>query len=373
MKIDFISLLLLLFISENFAKVIRQKPLVIAHRGASGYLPEHTLESKTAAYFMQADYIEQDVILTKDNHPIVLHDLYLDEVTDVASKYPEKMREDLRFYAIDFTIDQIKNLTVFERFRRKDPIVAYYPQRFPLGKSHFQISTLKEEIEMLQGLEETFKRIYALDSSIGSNYFNTHKIGIYVEIKNPAFHIREGKSNFSEIVLNILNQYGYTDKKSKVYLQCFDPKELRRIREELKCNLSLVQLLPAENNNDGFEWTSRKGLEEIKKFADGIGPEKFQLINVDEKTNKWTASDLYHNAKELGLFIHAYTFRIDDLPKLTQDWNQLLDIFLTQLKIDGLFTDFPDLTLKYLNGKNNYYLSKFFLFVSLVFSLYAKL
>ena len=363
-----------MLINGDFAKVIKPKPLVIAHRGASGYLPEHTLESKTAAYFMQADYIEQDVILTKDNHPIVLHDLYLDEVTDVASKYPEKIRQDSRFYAIDFTIDEIKTLKVFERFRRKDPVVAYYPQRFPLGKSYFQISTLKEEIEMLQGLEETFKRIYALDSSIGSSYFNTHKIGIYVEIKNPQFHIKEGKSNFSEIVLNILNQYGYTDKQSKVYLQCFDPKELRRIRQELKSNLSLVQLLPAENSDDdAIEWTSRKGLEEIKKFADGIGPEKFQLLNVDEKTKQWTASELYQNAKELGLFIHAYTFRIDDLPMLIKDWNQLLDIFLNQLKIDGLFTDFPDLTLKFLNGKNNYHLSKILLFASLAFSLYIKL
>lgn len=358
--------------SESLASVVTSKPLVIAHRGASGYLPEHTLESKTAAYFMQADYIEQDVILTKDNHPIVLHDLYLDEVSDVATKYPGKIRPDSRFYAIDFTLEEIKTLKVFERFRRQDPIVAYYPQRFPLGKSNFQISTLKEEIEMLQGLEETFKRIYALDSSIGPNYFNSHNIGLYVEIKNPEFHIAEGKANFSEIVLDLLGKYGYTNKQSKVYLQCFDPKELKRIREELKCNLNLVQLLSADQTSDGIEWTTRKGLEEIKKFADGIGPEKSQLINYDEKTNKWTRSDLYQNAKELGLFIHAYTFRIDDLPKFASNWNQLMNIFLKELKIDGLFTDFPDLAFKYLNSQNTFYVPKILIFFSLFFSLYLK-
>ncbi|RMZ98233.1 glycerophosphoryl diester phosphodiesterase, partial [Brachionus plicatilis] len=352
MRDKFVAFLVLVLITESLSSVITSKPLVIAHRGASGYLPEHTLESKTAAFFMQADYIEQDVILTKDNHPIVLHDLYLDEVTDVASKYPEKMRADLRFYAIDLTLEEIKTLKVFERFRRQDPIVAYYPQRFPLGKSNFQISTLKEEIEMLQGLEGTFKRVYALDSSVGSNYFNSHNIGLYVEIKNPKFHIDEGKANFSEIVLNLLDQYGYTDKKSKIYLQCFDPKELRRIREELKCNLSLVQLLSADQTSDGIEWTTRNGLEEIKKFADGIGPEKSQLINFDEKAKILTPSELYQNAKELGLFIHAYTFRIDDLPTFASCWNQLLNIFLNEIKIEGLFTDFPDLTLKYLNSQN---------------------
>ena len=81
------------------------KKIVIAHRGASGYLPEHTLESKAMAYAMNADFIEQDLVLSKDDIPIVIHDIYLDEVTDVAKKFSKKARKDGRFYVIDFTYD----------------------------------------------------------------------------------------------------------------------------------------------------------------------------------------------------------------------------------------------------------------------------
>src|SRR5690606_18036274 len=87
---------------------VTAKPLVIAHRGASGYLPEHTLEAKALAYAMKPDYIEQDVVMTKDDHLVVLHDHYLDRVTDVADKFPDRARADKRYYAIDFTLAEIK-------------------------------------------------------------------------------------------------------------------------------------------------------------------------------------------------------------------------------------------------------------------------
>ncbi|MEW6710741.1 MAG: glycerophosphodiester phosphodiesterase family protein, partial [Candidatus Riflebacteria bacterium] len=91
------------------------KPINIAHRGASGYLPEHTLPAKALAHGMGADYIEQDLVLTKDGHPIVVHDIHLDTVTDVATRFPERKRDDGRFYAIDFTLAEIKTLKVTER------------------------------------------------------------------------------------------------------------------------------------------------------------------------------------------------------------------------------------------------------------------
>lgn len=122
---------------------------IVAHRGASGYLPEHTLESKVASFFMHIDYIEQDVVLTKDFKPLVLHDINLDGVTDVAVKYPERKRSDGRFYAIDFTLAEIKTLQATERFRYEDG-VQYYPDRFPKGNSSFQLNTLDEEIELIQ-------------------------------------------------------------------------------------------------------------------------------------------------------------------------------------------------------------------------------
>ena len=89
--------------------------IVIAHRGASGYLPEHTLAAKAAAHAMGADYLEQDVVLSKDGVPMVLHDIQIDTVTDVAQVFPDRARADGRFYAIDFTLDELKALTVMER------------------------------------------------------------------------------------------------------------------------------------------------------------------------------------------------------------------------------------------------------------------
>jgi glycerophosphoryl diester phosphodiesterase len=92
------------------------RPLVIAHRGASGYLPEHTLAAKAYAHALGADFIEQDLVLTKDDVPVVLHDIYLDTVTDVAVRFPERKRADGRFYVIDLTLAELKQLRVTERF-----------------------------------------------------------------------------------------------------------------------------------------------------------------------------------------------------------------------------------------------------------------
>ena len=89
-----------------------KKITVVAHRGASGYLPEHTIASKAMAHAMNADYIEQDIVLSKDYIPIVIHDILLDDVTNVSEKYPNRKREDGKYYVIDFTFDELKTLEV---------------------------------------------------------------------------------------------------------------------------------------------------------------------------------------------------------------------------------------------------------------------
>src|SRR5688500_2812370 len=94
-------------------------PLVIAHRGASGYLPEHTIAAKAYAHALGADYIEQDLVLSKDDVPVVLHDIHLDTVTDVAKRFTDRKRADGRYYALDFTLAELKQLRVTERFNVK--------------------------------------------------------------------------------------------------------------------------------------------------------------------------------------------------------------------------------------------------------------
>ena len=212
--------------SQAFAQKV-----VVAHRGASGYLPEHTLEAKAMAYAMGADYIEQDVVMTKDDELIVIHDITLDRTTDVAVKFPGRARADGRHYAIDFTLAEIRTLALSEgAYLVNGERQQGYKSRFPMGKSNFRIATLAEEIELIQGL----------------NVSTGKDIGIYPEIKSPEFHLAEGR-DLGRAVVATLKAYGYTSKQDKVFLQTFGWDEVKRLRDELLpeagIDLKLVMLV----------------------------------------------------------------------------------------------------------------------------------
>ena len=147
-----VSILGIIIYGRRVEASTSSKPLVIAHRGASGYLPEHTHEAKVAAFMMGSDYLEQDLVLTKDGIPIVSHDIHLDEVTNVAEVYPGRNRSDSRYYALDFTLDEIRALQVSERFQHENPSSQYFPLRFPPWKSRFYVPTFQDEIELIQGI-----------------------------------------------------------------------------------------------------------------------------------------------------------------------------------------------------------------------------
>ena len=294
--------------------------IVIAHRGASGYVPEHTMESKAMAHAMNADYIEQDLVLSKDDVPIVIHDIYLGDVTNVASLYPDMSRKDGRFYVIDFTFAQLMTLSVNERINYKTK-KAVFPNRFPLKESSFKLHSLQQEIEVIQGLNK----------STGKN------IGIYPEIKNPSFHREQGK-DISKIVLQILSDYGYKEKSDACILQCFDAKELQRIREDLNCQLFLTQLLEFPEGAENFE--------KYASYADAIGPSIEQLLLAG--MGKSDGNKLVDKAHELKLKVHAYTFRQDEHPNF-DDFEALLQFGFYDINLDGGFTDFPDTVLRFLD------------------------
>ncbi|NBV47014.1 MAG: glycerophosphodiester phosphodiesterase, partial [Planctomycetia bacterium] len=132
-------------------------PIVIAHRGASGYLPEHTLPAKALAHAQGADAIEQDVVASRDGVPVVLHDVHLDTVSDVAERFPGRARPDGRYYCVDFTLAELRTLSLSERFHHGDgrPV---YAGRFPKGAGHFTIATLEEELAFIAGLSRTTGR-----------------------------------------------------------------------------------------------------------------------------------------------------------------------------------------------------------------------
>ena len=314
------------------------KALVIAHRGASGYLPEHTLAAKAMAYAQGADYIEQDLVMTKDDRLVVLHDRHLDTVTNVADLYPNRSRDDGRFYVIDFTLDEIRQLSVSERFETKNGAEsAVFADRFPLWKSSFRVNTFEEEIELVHGLNESTGR----------------SVGIYPEIKSPAFHLAEGK-DISSATLAVLKRYGYTDISDPVFLQCFDAAELQRIDADLMpqmdMHVPLVQLMDASAQ---YDWMlGDDGMQRVAAYADGIGPSVRLLIAPDSVPENIKFTALVTKAHAAGLLVHPYTFRRerDQMPPFSKDYDDFLRLFIVELGVDGVFTDFPDLTVEFLES-----------------------
>ena len=308
--------------------------IVIAHRGASGYLPEHTLPGIAAAHVVGADYVEPDVVLSRDGVPVVLHDIHVDSVTDVARRFADRKRADGRYYAIDFTLAELKQLQVTERF---DPATGkvVFPGRFPQWRSSFQIPTLEEELQLVQGMNK----------SRGKD------VGVYPEIKAPAWHRQQGQ-DISRIVLDLLARNGYATKADKFYLQCFDFDETRRIRNELGFKGKLVQLLGengAESTTDYLRLRTPQGLDEVARVADGIGPAINHVV-TGARGGPLRITDLVKDAHVRGLQVHAYTFRADALPEYAGSLEELLRIFLVQVGVDGVFTDQADRAVAFVHS-----------------------
>ena len=309
-------------------------PLIIAHRGASGYLPEHTLEAKALAFAQGADYLEQDVVATRDDRLVVLHDIHLDRVTDVAERFPGRHRPDGRFYARDFELAELQALNVHER--RGADGKAVYPQRFPTGAGRFRVPTLEAEIEMIQGLNRSTGRA----------------VGIYPEIKRPAWHRSEGV-DLGARLLELLGAYGFRGREDRVYVQCFDADELRRLRDDLGCDLKLVQLIgendwgEAETDYDALR--TRGGLERLAGTVDAIGPWLAQLYTPGRHGGRAKSTGLAGAARKLGLAVHPWTFRADDVAPGFASFADMVRWFVRGLNVEGLFTDFPDLAREAVN------------------------
>ncbi len=326
--------------------------VVVAHRGASGYLPEHTLAAKAMAYAQGADFLEQDVVMSKDDQLVVLHDRFLDRVTNVAEVFPERARDDGRYYAIDFTLDELRKLSFSEGFTVRDgEQVADYPERFPLGKSHFGLHTLSEEIEMIQGL----------------NHSTGRDVGLYVEIKAPWFHQSEGKQA-SRAVLETLKHYGYVAQDDNAVVQVFDPNGLKRIHDtlqpELEMDLRLVQLMgetswdmtfqpDAEGKLEpyDYDWMYQEGgMQRIATYADGIGPWKPMVIEDSSTRDDIKVTPMVEEAHAQGLIVMPYTFRLDEgrIPDWASDYDDMLRAFFVDARVDGVFTDYPDRAVQWL-------------------------
>ena len=309
------------------------RPVVIAHRGASGYLPEHTLPAKALAYAMGADYLEQDVVATRDDALVVLHDIHVDRVSNVATRYPDRHRADGRYYVRDFDLAELKRLNVHERTGPEGSPV--YPGRYEDSGEVFRIQTFAEELEFIRSLEAA----------------NGRRVGIYPEIKRPEWHRDEGVDITPEF-LKTLADYGYQTHSDPVYVQCFDAAELRRIRHTLGCRMKLIQLIAEDSWRESTTryavLRTQKGLDRLARTVDGIGPWLRRAYRLRKRDGRIMASGLVERAHKAGLAVHPYTFRVDELPDGFTSYDALLAFFVDELAIDGLFTDFPDRVLQFM-------------------------
>jgi glycerophosphoryl diester phosphodiesterase len=355
--------------SMSFPTLNGQAPLVIGHRGASGYLPEHTLEAYKLAIEQGADFIEPDLVATKDGILIARHEPNITNTTDVSTRPEFANRKNKRkvdgadeegWFASDFTLAEIKTL------RAKQPAA----ERDQSHNGKFTIPTFEEIITLAK----------AQSAATGRT------IGIYPETKHPTYH-NDLKLSLEDRLLNALASHGYTQKTSPVIIQSFEVANLKYLRS--KTQVRLVQLIDADDvKPDGsmdlaapydkpYDFAVAKdprtfaslltpaGLSEIKTYADGIGPWKPYLIsarqvdrngdgkmddlNGDGKMDErdrvlMPAGSVVKDAHAAGLFVHAYTFR-NEPRRLASDYNgdPMAEYKLFyQLGVDGLFTDFPD-------------------------------
>ena len=300
-------------------------PIVIAHRGSSGYLPEHTLAAKALAFAQGADFVEQDVVMTKDGVPVVLHDTTLDATSDVAARFPGRARADGRHHVTDFTLAELRTLALSERV---DPATGrqVFPERFPAGRGRFGIVSLEEELEFVEGLARSTGR----------------RVGIYPEIKSPAWHRAEGH-DLAAAVIALLHRHGYATKDDPCFVQRFDPDEVARLRGELGWEGRLVQLVGGRDQDD---LVTDEGLARIARVADGLGPSIDRVLDGSGRP-----TDLVARAHAAGLALHPYTLRRDRLPAWTDSFEELQERLLAA-GVDGVFTDFPDLTVARLRDRS---------------------
>lgn len=322
-------------------------PIVIGHRGASGYLPEHTLAAYALAVFQGADFIEPDLVMTKDGHLIARHENVLDETTDVASRPEFASRRATKvidgstvtgWWSEDFTLAEIKQLRARER------IPATRPANTRVN-DQLQIPTLQEVIDLAKSLEIVTGR----------------KIGIYPETKHPTYFANLGLSMEGPLV-DVLRRNGYEGKRDRVFIQSFEVSNLKMLAH--MTNIPLVQLFGGASSRPYDvvaaggtltygQMASAQGLADIARYASGVGPSKSYVIPVvGGVLSLANATNFVRDAHAVGLVVHPYTFRVENqfLPpnlRIGADPIARGDLFaeitmFLQAGVDGFFTDNSD-------------------------------
>ncbi|MPZ44232.1 MAG: glycerophosphodiester phosphodiesterase [Betaproteobacteria bacterium] len=334
----------------------REKPIVIAHRGASGYFPEHTLAAYGAAIDMGADFIEPDLVMTRDGMLIARHENALaivDEATggvietttnvhtlpQFAARRTTRLVDDKRitgWFAEDFTLAEIRTLRARERIPRERPRNTEHDDRYP-------IPTLQEIIDLAKQRSAELGRA----------------IGIYPETKHPSYHAAIGLP-LEPALLEVLAANGWNDVLAPVFIQSFETQNLRALRRVT--SVRLIQLLDARGRPWDLQASSdprtyadlatAEGLREIARYADGVGPHKALVIGRTLAGGLDLPSQFVRDAHAAGLLVHPWTFRAenaflplefrrgDDRAERGDGQGEVAAFLRTD--IDGFFTDHPD-------------------------------
>ena len=321
---------------------ITSEPLVIAHRGASGYRPEHTLAAYDLAIRMGADYIEPDLVSTKDGVLVARHENEISTTTDVADRPVFANRRTTKivdgvsltgWFTEDFTLAELKQLRAKERLPDIRPNNTIYDGRF-------RIPTLQEIIDLAV----------------------RYRVGIYPETKHPTYFDSIGLS-LEEPLVATLRANGLNRPDSEVFIQSFETTNLRQLNRVI--DVPLVQLIggtgaPYDLVAAGSALTyddlaTPAGLRRIAGYADGIGPDKNRIVPRDAAGFLLEPTALVDNAHRAGLLVHPYTFRAENtfLPadfRIGTDPARYGDIaaeyeLFFSLGVDGVFADQPDIAV----------------------------
>lgn len=328
------------------------QPLIIAHRGASGYVPEHTLGAYALAVAMGSEYIEPDVVMTKDGHLIARHDNELGLTTDVAEHPQFATRYRTQYvdgtlvrgwFTEDFTLAEIKMLRAIER------IPEIRPGNVRMDGS-FEIPTMQEFIDLVKGMEISYGR----------------RIGIYPEIKHST-HFQYLGLAMEKPLVDLLHENGYTGPEAPIYIQSFEVSNLKELSQIT--GIRLIQLLggrktaqPYDQVQLGSDLTygdmaTPEGLRDIARYAYAVGPEKSYIIPRDENNRLGQPTSFVRDAHAVNLKVHPYTFRAENLylpaelqsddpsPSAIGNFRGELKAFLST-GIDGMFSDQPDISVQ---------------------------
>ncbi|MEY4911655.1 MAG: hypothetical protein RL761_1318 [Pseudomonadota bacterium] len=358
-------------VGSKFPTLHGDLPLVIGHRGACGYLPEHTLASYKKAIEMGADFVEPDLVVTKDGELVARHEPNITATTDVASHPEFAARKTTRkvdgidetgWFVTDFTLAELKTLRAKQAMADRD-------QSF---NGQFDIPTFREILELVKAEK-------------AKNGGTGRTVGVYPETKHPTYHIQAGLA-IEPRLLAILNEYGLNKKDSAVIIQSFEVNNLKELRKLTP--VRLVQLIDGDDvdstgkvtlaapSEQPYDFVVNKdkrnfadmltpaGLKEIKTYADGIGPWKPFLasgahvmgadgkpkdLNGDGKIDDrdrvaLPPTSVVKDAHAAGLFVHAFTFR-NEGKRLLSDYAgdpKAEYVKFYNMGVDGLFSDFSD-------------------------------